>query len=413
MSDQYAIDADRKYDLYSPEGKQHIYDTFAQMRREDPIHCQVGIDGKTNIWFITRHEDATAVLRDDKRFIRDWTRLFPPPAEQASDPGFALLNNHMLNKDGADHRRLRTLVGKAFTPSRIRQLAPRIQQIADDLLDEVAGQGEMDLIADFSYHLPTIVIAEMLGVPVDDRANFREWSSALLTPTFDEASQAAAAQKLQAFVMYLGQLFAQRRSDPQDDLISALQAVEEGGDQLSEPELFSTMVLLIVAGHETTVNLIANAMVALWQHPEQLAALQANPSLIDTAVEEFLRYDGAVERALARVTAEDVDFRGHHIPKGSPVIVVLGSANRDEALFEAAEQLDITRPNNAHMGFGMGVHYCLGAPLARLETSIAIRTLLERLPTIQPAIPLEDRRWRNMPGFRSLVALPVRWEVEK
>lgn len=398
----------RKYDLYSQEFKRNAYATFAAMRGDDPIYRQIGLDGVTPIWFITRFEDVEAMLRD-KRIMRDELQALPPERRYQPNQLDLLLNNHMLNKDGVDHVRLRTLVSQAFTPKRIAALRPRIQEIANTLLEQVQAKGEMDLIAEFSFPLPTIVILEMLGVPPEDRDKFKVWSNALLEPQMDAAGFEQAVQHLTDFTNYLRDLFAKRRAQPRDDLITGLLQAEEAGDKLSESELFSTMVLLIVAGHETTVNLIANAVLALCRNPEQYAKLKADSSLMPNAVEEFLRYDGSVERALSRWAAEDITWKGHHIKRGDAVMLVLGSANHDETKFDDAEKLELGRDPNPHLGLGKGAHYCLGAPLARLETEIAMNTLLSRLPNLRLAVDESELRWRFLPGFRGLEGLPVRW----
>ena len=404
------MEAARKYDLYSQTFKRDAYQTFAEMRAHDPIYCQVGLDGKTPIWFVTRYDDVEAMLRD-KRIVRDMTLALKPEELPPPHPIDAYLGNHMLDKDGDDHIRLRNLVAQAFTPKRIAELRPRIEAIAGSLIDAVLAKGEMDLVGDFSFPFPTIVILEMLGVPSEDRDKFRVWSNALLEPQMDEAGQKAALQHLNDFIAYLAELFAKRRSEPKDDLITALLQAEEAGDKLSEDELFSTMVLLIVAGHETTVNLIANAVLALERNPDQKAQLVTEPSLMPKAVEEFLRYDGSVERALNRWAAEDLNWNGHSIKRGSPIILILGSANHDPEKFDDPEALQLSRHPNPHLGFGKGPHYCLGAPLARLETEIAMTLLLTRLPNLRLAVPESELRWRFLPGFRGLEALPVKWDA--
>jgi cytochrome P450 len=401
----------RKYDLYSQDFKRNAYATFATMRADDPIYRQIGLDGLTPIWFITRYEDVEAMLRD-KRFTRDELQALPPEKRLSPNQLDLLLNNHMLNKDGVDHVRLRNLVSQAFTPKRIAALRPRIEAIADTLLEQVQDKGEMDLIADFSFPLPTIVILEMLGVPAEDRDKFKVWSNALLEPQLDAAGFEQAVKHLTDFTNYLRNLFAKRRAHPKDDLITGLLQAEEAGDKLSESELFSTMVLLIVAGHETTVNLIANAALALFRNPEQQAKLKADPTLMPTAVEEFLRYDGSVERALSRWATEDVNWKGHPIKRGDAVMLVLGSANHDHAKFAEPASLELGRDPNPHLGLGKGAHYCLGAPLARLETEIAMNSLLSRLPNLRLAIDESELKWRFLPGFRGLEALPVKWEKQ-
>lgn len=400
---------DRKYDLYSHDAKANIHDVHAQMRADNPLICQPGMDGETMIWFVTGYDEAEAILRDDRHFVRESRNAIGKDAYEMTDFD-RMMNSHMLNKDWDDHRRLRTLVSKAFTPRRVRRLAPRVQAIADELIDAVVDRGEMDLMADYAFHLPTIVIAELLGIPADTREKFKVWANAAVTPAMDEESMAEMMGHLQAFFAFLQQFCADRRDNPRDDLTSALIQAEEDGDRLSQQELFSMLFLLIVAGHETTVSLIGNAMVALWQHPDQLKLLQEKPELMPTAVEEFLRYDGPVERTFNRWATEDIEIGGETLPKGSIVIPIISAANRDPKKFDNPDKLDITRQHNPHMAFGKGVHYCVGAPLARLEAEIALSTLLRRLPTVQPAVPLHDLRWRLTPMFRSLEALPVKWE---
>lgn len=399
----------RKYDLYSHDAKANIHAIHAQMRADNPLICQPGLDGETMIWFVTGYDEAEAVLRDDQHFVRESRHALGEDAYEMTDFD-QLINNHMLNKDWDDHRRLRTLVSKAFTPRMVRRLEPRVQAIADELINAVADRGEMDLMADYAFHLPTIVIAELLGIPAETREKFKAWANAAVTPAMDEASMAESMQLLQEFVGFLQQFFADRRDNPRDDLTSALIEAEEDGDRLSQQELFSMLFLLIVAGHETTVSLIGNAMVALWQHPDQLKLLQEKPELMKTAVEELLRYDGPVERTFNRWAVEDIEISGVTLPKGSIVIPIISAANRDPKKFDNPDKLDITRQQNPHMAFGKGVHYCVGAPLARMEAEIALSTLLRRLPALQTAVPLHELRWRLTPMFRSLEALPVKWQ---
>ena len=405
--------ATRKYDLYSDEFRAQTYETFARMRDSDPVLCQPGIDGETPIWFVTRHDDVVSVLLDDERFVRDPRLALTADELEAFESGmpesFAFIENHMLNKDGDDHRRLRRLVTKAFTPRMVEQLRPRIQEIADDLIDAVEAHGRMDLVDEFAFPLPMTVIAELLGIPHDDRERFRAWSNAIVSPALSAEALARFGQQMTEFVAYLRELFERRRAEPREDLISALLQAEDAGDMLTEQELFSMVVLLIVAGHETTVNLIGNAVAALLQQPEQRALLARDPTLVPQAVEELLRYDGPVERALNRWCATDVELGGQTIHRGESVIVMLGSANRDPQRFPDAEILDIARSDLKHVAFGRGSHYCLGAPLARLEAEIALATLLRRLPGLRLEIASDELRWRPVPLFRSLLALPVVW----
>ena len=405
--------ATRKYDLYSDEFRAQTYETFARMRASDPVFCQPGIDGTTMIWFVTRHDEVVEVLLDDERFVRDPALALTPEELEAYTTGmhesFAFIENHMLNKDGEDHRRLRRLVTQAFTPRMVERLRPRIQEIADELLDAVESRGRMDLVDEYAFPLPMMVIAELLGIPHDDRDHFRGWSNAMVTPALSPEEIALVGDQMNAFVTYLRELFERRRAEPRDDLISALLQAEHAGDVLSEQELFSMVALLIVAGHETTVNLIGNAASALLQHPEQRAMVERDPTLMPRAIEELLRYDGSVERALNRWAATDVELGGQTIRRGDTVMVMLSSASRDPERFSYADTLDVTRTDLKHVGFGRGSHYCLGAPLARLEGEIALATLLRRLPSLRLDVLPEELRWRPVPLFRSLVALPVAW----
>lgn len=258
-----------KYDLYSDAFRTEAYATFARMREDDPVFCQPGIDGETPIWWVTRYDDAEAVLLDDERFVRDPRLALPPEKLPELPEFFRFIASNMLNRDGDTHLRLRRLVSKAFTPRMIEQLRPRIQEIADGLIDGVSAAGEMELVSEFAFPLPITVIAELLGVSAADRERFREWSGAVVSPAFTPAGMERADALLGAFVEYLLALFAERREAPGEDLVSALVAVEDGGDMLSEEELCSMVALLIVAGHETTVSLIGNATLALLTHPEQ------------------------------------------------------------------------------------------------------------------------------------------------
>ncbi len=401
----------RKYELYDEDFRVDPYAVFAQMREHDPVLCQPGMDGETPIWFVTRHDDVAAVLLDDERFVRDPRLVLTEEqlAEDAVPPAIAAINDNMLNRDGDDHRRLRRLVTKAFTPKIVEQLRPRIQEIADELIDAAEARGSMDLSNDYAFPLPITVIAELLGVPHADQDRFRDWSDAMVTPAVGPEALERFFGQMGEFVEYLTDFFAARRAAPRDDLVSALLAARDADDALSEEELFGTVILLIVAGHETTVGLIGNAVLHLLDHPDQLALLRANPSLLPAAVEELLRYEGPVERALNRWAATDVELGGQTIRRGELVIAILNSADRDPERFPEPDRLDVTREDTRHLAFGRGSHYCLGAPLARLEAEIALETLFRRLPGLRVAVPREELEWRATPGFRRLVALPVDW----
>jgi cytochrome P450 len=292
----------------------------------------------------------------------------------------------------------------------VERLRPRIQAVADELVDEMEPDGEADLVDSFTFPLPIIVIAELLGIPAEDRDRFRVWSNTFVSPSLGEEALGVFLEHTREFLTYLTELFELRRADPAEDLVSALLHAEEQGDSLKENELFSMMILLIIAGHETTVSLIANSVLALLTHPEELQRLRQDPALVPAAVEELLRYDSPVERSITRLAATDVELGGHTIRRGEPVIAVLGSANRDAARFVDPARLDLDREDIRHVGFGRGKHFCLGAPLARSEAEIALTTLLRRLPGLRLAVPLESLRYRAVPLFRSLAALPVAWD---
>lgn len=402
-----------QYDLYGPTFKRDPYPTYAQMRAQGPVYQNAGMSENQLIWFVTGYAEAEAVLRDHKRFVKNYRNTMTPEqlAQLPATSRLAqLLDNHMLNHDGQAHLRQRNLVNKAFTTRMVNGMQPRVQQIADELLDQVQSRGEMDLIDEYAFPLPIVVIAELLGVPAADRDRFRAWSDAFVTPARTEEEWRRTEQLLIAFTEYLGEIFAARRQEPRNDLISALIGAEEGGDRLSEEELYSMVVLLIVAGHETTVNLIGNGTLALLRNPEQLALLKANPALMPNAIEELLRYDGPVERATMRFAAEDLHIGEHLIRRSEPVIVVLGGADRDPAQFAQPDTLDLTRAENRHLAFGYGVHYCVGAPLARMEGRVALDTLLRRLPNLRLAAPVEELTWRFNPILRGMQHLPVAWE---
>ncbi len=402
---------ERKYDLYGREFRGDPYRTFRQMREHDPVLRQPGLDGEALIWFVTRYDDVAAVLLDDERFVRD-PRLALTEEELAADQlpaPLQAIDNHMLNRDGDDHRRLRRLVTKAFTPRMVEQLRPRVQEIADELIDAVEARGSMDLSAEYAFPLPITVIAELLGVASADQDRFKEWSDAIITPAIGPEAMERLFGLMGEFVEYLTDLFAARRADPQDDLVSALLAARDEEDALTEEEVFGTIVLLIVAGHETTVGLIGNAVVNLLTHPDQLELVRADPTLLPAALEEALRYEGPVERTLNRWAATDVELGGQTIRRGELVIAIVNAADRDPDRFEDPDRLDVRREDVRHLAFGRGSHYCLGAPLARLEAEIALETLFRRLPGLRLAAELDELEWRPTPGFRRLETLPVVW----
>ncbi|WP_420642750.1 cytochrome P450 family protein [Candidatus Leptofilum sp.] len=396
----------KKYDLFSPTFKANPFPTFAQMRQGDPIYAHHSPNGGT-IWYITRFAEVTAVLKDNDHFVKDFRNTLPPGAKQPRKSSMhRLINENMLFADPPDHTRLRALVNQAFTPRRVEQLAPRVQQITDALLDGIAAAGQADLIADFALPMPVRIIAELLGIPAEDQAEVADWSQAIISPGSRNLNYSARKKKVRAFVAYLQEMFALRQKNPQDDLITALVQAEEAGERLNEAELSSMVALLLVTGHETTVNLLGNGALALLTHPEQLAILRENGGW-ETAVEELLRFDGPVETSTTRWVREDFTFEGHQMRRGDVVRVVLASANRDGCHFAQPNALDVTRRDNRHLAFGMGIHYCLGAPLARLEGQIGLQTLFDRFPKLKLAVPTVQLEWRSGVLFRGLKALPI------
>jgi cytochrome P450 PksS len=320
---------------------------------------------------------------------------------------FKPLMRNMLDLDPPDHTRLRGLVSKAFTPRLVEQMRGRVQALTDHLLDNVRGRGRFDLIRDYALPVPTTIIAEMLGVPAADRHRFQRWSNVLVSTGSSKWGVVLAIPSVWMFLRYTRKLIKARRAQPRDDLVSALTRAEEAGRQLSEDELVAMVVLLLVAGHETTVNLIGNGTLALLEHPDQLAKLRDDPSLIRPAVEELLRFGSPVEAATERYPREDVTIAGVTIPRGEMVLAVIASANRDERQFANPDKLDITREPNKHLAFGLGAHFCLGAALARMEGQIAIGTLLRRAPGLRLAVEPGALRWRPGLVLRGLKALPV------
>jgi cytochrome P450 len=346
-------------------------------------------------WMITGYEDVRAALADP-RLLKDARKL---PGGQ---PG--ALGSHMLSTDPPDHARLRRLVAAAFTARRVEELRPRITAITTGLLDALEGRESADLVSDFAFPLPVTVICELLGVPPGDRADFGAWTGTVLSSTSPPAAVQAAAD---AMIGYFTSLIASRRERPADDMISALIQARDSHDRLSEHELTSMLFLLLVAGHETTVNLIASGVLALLTHPPELARLRADPSLLPAAVEELLRFTSPVNHATFRFTGCPVAVGNVLIPEGQTVVAAIASANRDPARFGSPEELDLCRDSGGHLAFGHGIHYCLGAPLARLEAVIAFGSLLSRFGGLALAVPEESLRWRESSLIRGLESLPV------
>ncbi len=364
--------------------------------------------GGVDSWIIATSYAETVELLKDSRLVCDRRNTSTQDGSLPSYGGpLALFSQNMLGADPPDHTRLRTLVSQAFTPRMIEHLRPRIQQITDDLLDAVQHQGTMDLIADFAFPLPFTVITDMLGIPGEERTPFRIWTQDLLAFLAAPEKVATGMAAAEAFIAYLKALIERKRAHPDDDLTSDLVRAEEEGDRLSENELVTMIWLLIVGGHETTVNLLGNGVLALLQHIEQLRLLQCQPALLPSAIEELLRYTAPVLFTGARWASVDIPLHGQVIRKGDLVRISLSAANTDPQQFVAPETLDITRSLNRHLAFSKGIHVCLGAPLARLEGQIAIGTLLQRFPNLRLACEPEQLQWNPVPYLRGLKTLPV------
>jgi cytochrome P450 len=393
----------------APEFIRNPYPYYERLRTMDPMHVNAH-----GAFVASRHAEVSLVLRD-KRFGKDYVertiRRYGPKIME--EPVFRSMSHWMLQQDPPDHTRLRGLVVKAFTARRVEDMRPRIQQIVDETLDRIIPLGKMDLIEDYAFRLPVTIICDMLGIPEDNRELFYKGSRdggrildpVPLTPKEIEAGNAANMMA----AMYFHQLFELRRRQPGDDLITQLLQAEEDGQKLTNEELTANIILLFGAGHETTVNLIGNGLLALHRNPDQLALLKATPGLITNAIEEFLRYDSSVQLT-GRVALEDIEeLGGKRISKGETVLCLLGSANHDIAVYpDHPERLDITRPNVKPLSFGGGIHFCLGAQLARIEAEIAIATLLRRIPDLR-LDDVENPEWRPTFVLRGLKRLPASW----
>ncbi|MFE5008397.1 cytochrome P450 [Streptomyces sp. NPDC056696] len=399
-------------ELFTWEFASDPYPAYAWLREHAPVH-RTKLPSGVEAWLVTRYADARQALAD--------SRLSKNPEHHAEDaqgksktgiPGerSANLMTHLLNIDPPDHTRLRRLVSKAFTPRRVAAFAPRVQELADDLIDRFAPQGEADLIHDFAFPLPIYAICDLLGVPREDQDDFRDWAGMMIR--HGGGPRGGVARSVKKIRGYLAELIHRKRNDPGDDLISDLIRASDHGEHLTENEAAAMCFVLLFAGFETTINLIGNGVYALLGNPEQRARLQESiergeRELLDTGIEELLRYDGPVELATWRFATEPLTIGGQQIATGDPVLVVLAAADRDPARFHEPDTLDLSRRDNQHLGYGHGIHYCLGAPLARLEGTVAIETLLRRLPDLALAVDRADLRWRGGLIMRGLRTLPV------
>ena len=385
----------------------HPYPVYARLREAGPILYFE----QTNQWIVPRYEDVSRLLRD-RRFGRTYHHMAThaemgrPEEPEWHAPFWKLIRSGILDMEPPDHTRVRKLVSKAFTPRRVEELRPFVQRIMDGLVDRVEGAGEFDLIREIAEPLPVTVIAELLGVPESDRHLLRPWSAEIcrmyeLNPTDEDAR--AAVQASEEFSAYLRDLSRERRRDPKGDLISALTQVVEEGEKLTEQELIGTCVLLLNAGHEATVNVTGNGWWSLFRNPHQLARLRGDPSLVPRAAEELMRYDTPLQM-FERWVLEDVEIHGQRVAKGQELALLFGSANRDPDVFDRPDELDVGREPNPHMSFGAGIHFCLGAPLARVELQVSFGTLLRRLPQMEL---VKEPEWKPNYIIRGLRALRV------
>ncbi|GLW19522.1 cytochrome P450 [Streptomyces sp. NBRC 13847] len=382
---------------------------YAALREAGPVHRITGADGSP-AWLVTRYDDVRSALADPR------LSLDKRHAGPGGYRGFALppaLDANLLNMDPPDHTRVRRLVVKAFTPGRVETLRAPVRRVADELLDAMAGRGRADLIADYAGPLPITVICDLLGIPQRDRRDFLAWSDALITP--DPSRPEAMKHAIGAMLEFYTGLIAAKRAEPGDDLLSDLIAVrddapgDDGGDRLTEDELTSLAFLILFAGYENTVHLIGNAVLGLLDHPDLLRQLQHNPAELPPAVEEFLRFDSPGPLAIRRFPREDLEIGGVRIPAGDSVLLSIASANRDPARFPAPDVLDRGRDLSGHLAMGHGIHYCLGAPLARMEAVTAIEALLARFPGLRLDVPRGELRHRRSLRSRGLISLPVAW----
>jgi cytochrome P450 len=409
--------ADAQPELFTWEFATDPYPAYAWLRENSPVH-RTTLPSGVEAWLVTRYADARQALADQ--------RLSKNPVHHAGDahakgrtgiPGErkADLMTHLLNIDPPDHTRLRRLVAKAFTPRTVAEFAPRVQELTDQLIDKFAENGSADLIHDFAFPLPIYAICDLLGVPREDQDDFRDWAGMMIR--HGGGPRGGVARSVKKMRDYLAELIHRKRENPGEDLISHLIRASDDGEHLSENEAAAMAFILLFAGFETTVNLIGNGVHALLQNPDQRERLQKSlaageTGLLATGVEELLRYDGPVELATWRFATEPLSLGGQDIAVGDPVLVVLAAADRDPERFAAADTLDLSRSDNQHLGYGHGIHYCLGAPLARLEGRTALATLLTRLPDLRLAGDPADLRWRGGLIMRGLRTLPVEFGPE-
>ncbi|KOU30145.1 cytochrome P450 [Streptomyces sp. WM6373] len=404
-------------ELFTWEFATDPYPAYAWLREHSPVH-RTKLPSGVEAWLVTRYADARQALADQRLSKNPAHHAEPAHAKgKTGIPGErkAELMTHLLNIDPPDHTRLRRLVSKAFTPRRVAEFAPRVQALTDHLIDGFAERGEADLIHEFAFPLPIYAICEMLGVPREDQDDFRDWAGMMIR--HGGGPRGGVARSVKQMRTYLGELIHRKRDDLGDDLISDLIRASDHGDHLTEGEATAMAFILLFAGFETTVNLIGNGVHSLFMNPVQRERLQSSlaageSGLLATGIEELLRYDGPVELATWRFATEPLTLGGERVETGDPVLVVLAAADRDPERFADPDTLDLSRADNQHLGYGHGIHYCLGAPLARLEGQTALATLLTRLPDLELAVPPQDLRWRGGLIMRGLRTLPVRFTAQ-
>ena len=400
--------------LVAPDFHTDPYPVYHRLQDEEPVYWSEA----WGAWVLTRYADVMSTIRDPRHFSSEnrlpalLEHLSPEDRAEAAPLERHFSTKGLIHSDPPDHTRLRSLVNRAFTPRVVEMMRTRIQAVVDDLLDEVQAEGRMDIIHDLAYPLPAIVIAELMGAPPEDRDLFKRWSDEIVAfQGTGRASASVVARSQRGLIEmrdYLEMLFEGRRRQPKDDLLGVLVAAEGAGERLSRDELLSTCVTFLIAGHETTTSLIGNGLLLLLQHPADLQALRDDPTLLTSSVEEFLRYESPVQRAARRIT-EDFEYGGRKLKAGQTALLMFGAANRDPAQFPEPDRLDIRRKENRHIAFGYGIHFCVGAPLARLEAPIAISSLLRRMPKLRLATEMLE--WQNEKAqFRCLRSLPVTFE---